>query len=357
MTPIDAVLVAYRSEAVIAASVEAAAALGGRVVVVDHGDGASARRARDLGAVVQEDASNPGFGTGQNRGVALTSTEFVLLCNPDALIDPDAVAAGAAFLREHPEVAAVQGAIVNRLTGRLERSQGVELGPVHLLGRAVGAGRLAGSPLGRAVGRRCAALRDHVERARSAPTEVESLAATTLLVRRRAFDEVGGFDESHFLYGEDLDLCRRLRRAGWALVALPEAWAVHDSGGSADSSWLREYHWWRGTMRFATRWWGAGAWALAMASATIASARMAFHRPRMIWSVVAGVVIAPVAERLRRRAAFASGPPARSPGMASPSRTSPAAGGRRDPSTPAAGPRRAPRRDGRSTATSSGRPA
>ena len=74
MTPIDAVLVAYRSEAVIAASVEAAAALGGWVVVVDHGDGASARRARDRGAVVQEDASNPGFGAGQNRGVALTST-------------------------------------------------------------------------------------------------------------------------------------------------------------------------------------------------------------------------------------------------------------------------------------------
>ncbi|HWI03197.1 MAG TPA: hypothetical protein VNT52_05125, partial [Acidimicrobiales bacterium] len=83
---IDTVLVAYRSEGVIGPAVERARSLGGTVVVVDHGDGASAARAAAAGAVAIHDPSNPGFGTGQNRGVAFTGSELVLLCNPDAEI-------------------------------------------------------------------------------------------------------------------------------------------------------------------------------------------------------------------------------------------------------------------------------
>ena len=67
-----------------------------------------------------------------------------------------------------------------------------------------------------------------------------------------------GFDERYFLYGEDLDLCRRLRDAGWRLVATPETWAVHQSGASATTTWDRELSWWEGTLLFAhTHWHGA----------------------------------------------------------------------------------------------------
>lgn len=304
---IDTVLVAYRSEDVIGAAVTAASHLGGKVVVVDHGDGASAERAAAAGATVIVDPNNPGFGAGQNRGVARTSAPFVLLCNPDAEIVAHAVTAGAAFLQAHPEVAAVQGVIVNAATGRPERSAGVELGPVHLLGRAIGAKGLLQFPAVQALVRRVPSLRDHADRNPAGPAEVESIAATAILVRRAAFDQVGGFDESYFLYGEDLDLCRRLRNEGWTLLALPEVWASHSSGGSAESSWDREASWWQGTMQFSAARWRSGAWVVAVLSATVQCVRLSVRRPTRARVALSSVVL----DACNKRCSSSDGSPPR----------------------------------------------
>lgn len=298
MTAIDTSIVAYRSEDMIAAAVDRAKQLGGRVVVVDNGDGSSARVAACSGAVAIHDASNPGFGTGQNRGVAFTGSEFVLLCNPDAEIVPSAVFAGADLLRCRAEVAMVQGAILNQVDGTPERSAGVELGPLHLLGRAVGAKALLRVSWVAALARRSARLRDHADRLPSAPVDVESLAATAVLVRRSAFDGVGGFDETYFLYGEDTDLCRRLRAAGWKLVAVPDVWATHTSGGSAESSWTREANWWRGTLQFAAAWWRTPAWRVAVLAAVLRWVRLAARHPRQGPAAFRAMVVDP----FRRRA-------------------------------------------------------
>lgn len=297
---VDTVIVAYGNEDVIVSAVASAKALGGDVVVVDHGDGAAATLAARTGAITIVDPANPGFGAGQNRGVKETSAPYVLLCNPDAEIDPPAIVRGAEYLDVHPGVAAVQGVIVNRSTAQPERSSGVALRPVHLVGRALGARRLLALPAVRAVARRSPALRDHAERAPAGPTEVESLAATVVLVRRSAFEDVGGFDTSYFLYGEDLDLCRRLRRAGWALVALPERWAVHESGGSADSTVSRELHWWRGTMQYAARWWTLGEWAVALLAASVRALRLSVSSPADAASAWSALVVAPFRARLSR---------------------------------------------------------
>lgn len=281
MTPVDAVLVAYRSDDVIEGAVERAQRLGGSVVVVDHGDGESARLAAALGAVAISDPSNPGFGTGQNRGLAFTGSEHVLLCNPDAEIVPDAVLAGAELLRSRPDVAAVQGVILNSANGLPERSSGVGVRPIDLLARAVGAKALLRIPVIAKLGRRSSVVRAHADRVPSGPVEVKSLAATAVLVRRSAMDAVDGFDESYFLYGEDQDLCRRLRESGWKLVTLPEVWATHVSGGSAASSWSREVNWWRGTMQFAATWWSGPAWAVALVAAAVRWARLVLGHPTL----------------------------------------------------------------------------
>lgn len=298
----DTVIVAYGSEAVIEGSVRAAQRLGGAVVVVDHGDGASAARAASLGATTAHGPGNPGFGAGQNRGVALATSRYVLLCNPDAEVDPGAVRQGAAFLDGAPKVAAVQGVVLNRVTGTAERSHGDALGPVHLLGRALGARRLLAVRAIRRLARRSPVVRDHVEREPADPVEVDSLAATAILVRRAAFDAVGGFDPSYFLYGEDLDLCRRLRRAGWALVALPGVWATHQSGGSSESTVVRELHWWRGTMQYAARWWTTPQWVAAVAAAGVRAATMSVRSPAQAVRAWSSLVVTPLRYRISRPA-------------------------------------------------------
>ena len=76
------------------------------------------------------------------------------------------------------------------------------------------------------------------------------MQGAVLLLRRDAFDAVGGFDEDFFMYGEDADLCERLRSAGWRVELYEAAEFVHVGGGSTGTrrermdrellrSWLR----------------------------------------------------------------------------------------------------------------------
>jgi GT2 family glycosyltransferase len=274
---IDVVIVTYRSEGSIERCIASALEVDGlgRVVVVDHGDDASREVAAALGAEVLVDETNPGFAAGQNRGVSATTSPYVLLLNPDATVVPAGIAAGRALLDADGTIGAVQGVVRNVVDDAVERSHGVEPGPVHLLGRALGARRLAALPVARSLARRSRLLADHVERVVPVPVQVDYFAATALLVRRRAFDEVGGFDAGFFLYGEDIDLCRRLRTAGWRLVAIPDPWADHENGASSGSRDTRELHWWRGTMRFAAKWWSTPAWTVGLLAAAIRALRLA----------------------------------------------------------------------------------
>jgi N-acetylglucosaminyl-diphospho-decaprenol L-rhamnosyltransferase len=279
----DVVIVAYDSRDRLGGCLATARRLAdvGEVVVVDHGQDGSADLAREAGVGALEDPSNPGFGAGQNRGVRATSAPYVLLLNPDAEPAPSGVAAGMALLERDPSVAATQGVIIDRASGAPQRSAGRELGPWHLLGRVVGARRLLGVAPVRRVAARLRTTADHVDRVPASPTSVESLAATALLVRRAAFVDVGGFDERYFLYGEDLDLSRRWRAAGWRLVALPDRFAVHDGGASSGRWAARELAWWGGTMRFAACWWGNGPWRAARGAATLQWLKLTLREPHL----------------------------------------------------------------------------
>lgn len=302
---IDVVVVAYQSRELLPSCLEAAAAIPGvnRIVVVDHGDDGSGDVGRELGAEVLADPSNPGFGAGQNRGVAQGTAPFVLLLNPDALVAPQAVAEGVRFLGD-PHVAAVQGEVVGA-GGTLERSQGRALGPLHLIGRALHLRHLLASPLVRRSVARLPIVADSANRSLNEPAMVASLAATAVLVRRSSFEAVGGFDERYFLYGEDLDLCRRLRNAGFCLLGLPGPWARHQNGASSASGWSREVSWWSGTLTYAAAWWSAPSRAAAAIPSLLVWAQLVGTRPRS-WRVASAAILwRPwvAGRRIRRRPA------------------------------------------------------
>ena len=79
------------------------------------------------------------------------------------------------------------------------------------------------------------------------PREVGFCSGAALVVRREAWDAVGGFDERYFMYGEDLDLCLRLRLAGWGVGIVPGARVAHDyefSKGDYKWFYLERNRWW-----------------------------------------------------------------------------------------------------------------
>lgn len=266
------------------------------VVVVDNGPDGSADAAEAAGAMALSRPDNPGFGASQNLAVSTTTEPFLLLLNPDAVLLCGAIGAGLDVLLADERIAAVQGVITSRRTGGPERSMGPDLSWKHLWGRALAMKRLLSTRIGRQIAR-LAGVGDTVERVPTDVIEVETLAATALLIRRSAFLEVGGFDPNYFLYGEDLDLCRRLRASGWRLLGLPVPWASHDDGSTAADMFERELTWWRGTMRYAASWWKSPAWAAAVAASGMQFVRMAISRPRSVRRSFDQLIARPIDDR------------------------------------------------------------
>lgn len=64
------------------------------------------------------------------------------------------------------------------------------------------------------------------------PHEIDLCISHFMMVRRKVLDQIGGFDERFFLYGEDVDVCYRIKKAGWKIMYLPQWKALHMKGGS-----------------------------------------------------------------------------------------------------------------------------
>lgn len=227
MAVVDAVVVSYNSRAHLRACVEPLTHTEGvRVVVVDNasGDG-SAETVADLDVVLLRRAENGGFAVGCNEGWRAGDAPFVLFVNPDATIDEASLAALLAVLEREDGV----GAVAPRIEGpggTLAWSQRRVPRLRSAFARALF--------LHRAFPR--AAWSDDVvrdPRAYERPRSPDWVSGACVLVRREALAAVDGWDEGFFLYGEDADLCRRLRAAGWDVRFEPAARAVHAEGASA----------------------------------------------------------------------------------------------------------------------------
>jgi N-acetylglucosaminyl-diphospho-decaprenol L-rhamnosyltransferase len=168
-------------------------------------------------------AENLGFGRAVNLAVRRSSAEWIAVANADVAVRPTALAA----LLEAGARDPAAGAIAPRLLlpdGSTQHSVfGFPTVPFAFL-LATGAYRLWPGLADRL------AMMGHwdTERARRVPWAV----AAFLLVRRAAWDEVGGFDERQWMYAEDLDLGWRLREAGWATRYEPRAVVDHENSAS-----------------------------------------------------------------------------------------------------------------------------
>ena len=211
------------------------------VIVVDHATSAPELervRARYPQMRTAATSENPGLSAGINAGARLAGGRHLLIMNPDAQVAAGAVGVMARYLDAHPE-AAVVGPRVTDPGGAVQQS--ARRFPSMLTGIA---GRT--SCLTRAWPDNPLSRRELLADApTTAPREVQWVAGSCLAVRADAFRLVGGMDERFFLYWEDADLCRRLRDAGWRIVYLPAAAAVHRVGRSrrhARARSIRAFH-------------------------------------------------------------------------------------------------------------------
>ena len=181
---------------------------------------------------------NLGFGRANNAGLALCEGRYVLLLNPDVLVKPGCVGRLADFLLVRPDVGAVGPRLV-RPDGRLDPAcrRGFPT-PSTAFYRLVGLSRLL--PQSPRFNRYNMGFLPDTE-----AHEMDSGIGACLMVRRTALDQVGGFDADYFMYGEDIDLCHRLKHGGWKVWYEPAAVAVHVKGAStrqATGRMLFEFH-------------------------------------------------------------------------------------------------------------------
>ncbi len=182
---------------------------GDEIIVVDNasGDGtAEAAMAIDARVKVVETGANLGFTGGCHAGARASGAELLLFLNPDAVPLDGCLAQLRAADVEWPGWAAWQ-AVVCLEDGEHVNSAG---NPVHYLGFAW-AGRLD----------------EPVASLPVAPHVTGSLSGAALTIRRTAWDAIGGFDDEYFMYGEDVDLCLRLRLAGQEVGVVPAARVRH----------------------------------------------------------------------------------------------------------------------------------
>ena len=185
-----------------------------------------------------------GFAANVNRGAAATSGTYVLVCNPDAVPEPGAVAELVRFAEHHPRAGVVGPQLRNR-DGTWQPSR--RRFPT-VLGTLV-----RRTPL-RYVFRPFDRQRGHylLDERPTEPVEADWMLGGFLLLRRSMLEELGGFDAGFRLYGEDIDLCYRAMRAGWERWYVPSAVVTHAYDRLVDRRLLtRRTLWhWAGILRF-----------------------------------------------------------------------------------------------------------
>lgn len=193
-----------------------------RTVVVDNGStDATVELLRARGDCLVVESVNDGFGAGVNRAVRnAPPTASVLVLNPDAVLDPEAVPRMLHVLRR-PGVGIV--------APRTREADG-RLSPT--LRRTPTVARAGGLSFTRLP---FFAERIDDPRAYSAERTVDWAIGAIWLMSRQCFDAVGGFDESYFLYSEETDFALRAGDAGWTTVYTPLAGGMHVGGGSGTS--------------------------------------------------------------------------------------------------------------------------
>lgn len=198
------------------------------VIVVDNAsadDSVAQARSRFPKTIIIQNEDNAGFSQANNQGMAIATAPFYLLLNTDAFLHAGALERMLAHMRSLPRAGALGCKLVYE-DGSLQRSCNAFPSVATELWQALFLDRLF--PNNKVFGKYTMSYW-----AMDDAREVDVVMGACMLLRREAIDQVGGFDTGFFMYSEEVDLCYRLKQAGWQVHYTPDATVTHIWGGSS----------------------------------------------------------------------------------------------------------------------------
>ena len=198
------------------------------IIVIDNtsNDGSLEYLRKQTGIKIIENEENIGFGRAANQGIEGSHTPYILLLNVDTEATPGSIERLEDFMNQNSEFSIVAPQLIfpdGRLQPSCRKFPTLLNYPLFLsyLDRLI--------PTGYRVSKR-----QHGQ-----PMTVDQPMGAALMIRRSALEAVGNFDPQFSLYMEEVDLCKRMKDAGWQIFYLPEAKFVHHAGGSTKQDWER----------------------------------------------------------------------------------------------------------------------
>jgi len=172
-----------------------------------------------------ENKTNTGFAVANNQAIRKSSGEYVLLLNPDTLIEEDTFSKTIAFMDSHPEAGGLGVKMIDGKGNFLPESKRGFPSPMVAFYKIFGLSSLF--PKSKRFNQYYMGHLDPNE-----INEVDVLAGAFMLLRRETLDKVGLLDEDFFMYGEDIDLSYRIIKGGYKNFYYPETRIIHYKGES-----------------------------------------------------------------------------------------------------------------------------
>jgi len=228
---VSVVLVSYNTahllEPLLASVNTARGALKLQVIAIDNAsrdDSVSILRTRYPDVELIENKANVGFARANNQALPHSRGRYLLLLNTDAFVAPDTLEKTVEFMDAHPRYGVLGVKLVGR-DGALQPSCRYFPTPWNVFLATTGLKRFF--PGTRLV--------DDMTWDHGSVRECDWVPGCYYLIRREAIEQVGLFDPRYFLYCEEVDHCRALRKAGWSVVYYPFTQVVHIGGESAEA--------------------------------------------------------------------------------------------------------------------------
>lgn len=230
-------------------------ALEAEVIVVDNGstDGSLPYlRPKFRDVIFMESNSNCGFAKACNTGLAAAKGENILFLNPDTLLAEDTLQCCITFLNTHARAGALGVRMVDGSGHFLKESKRAFPAPLTSLFKLAGLARIF--PHSKTFSRYHLGHLDETKN-----HEVDVLAGAFMMIRKSVLDKTGAFDETFFMYGEDVDLSYRIQKAGYKNYYVADTAIIHFKGESTKRGSLNYVRLFYSAMsKFVKKWHGGG---------------------------------------------------------------------------------------------------